>query len=173
MRQAILSFVVACGLFAGCSEDEASLVTAVAPIMGKGASMALGGTALFEGVSGGVRVTINVTNAPPGKHGVHIHEGSSCADNDAGAAGAAGAHFNPDMKMHGEPGSKSHVGDLGNIEIGDNGRGELKLTTKRLQIGEGTNNVVRKAVVIHAMEDDEMTQPSGDSGGRIGCGVIQ
>lgn len=177
MRRVIFVLIAMIGLSA-CPEEERDPRRAAATIAGKGAAMAMGGTALFEEVGNGVRLTLTLSNAPPGDHGVHVHEGMSCADTvgDAGAvaAGAAGGHFNPTMEMHGEAADdNAHAGDLGNIEVEDDGRGELTITTRYLMIGEGVANLVGKAIVIHADPDDEMTDPSGDSGARIGCGIIQ
>ena len=177
MRKVISTLIVLGAVVAGCSEEEAAKKRAGATILAKGGSM-LAGTVTFVEDGEGVLAVVQVTNAPPGEHGVHVHAGMSCADDpDAGAMGAAAGalgHYDPDMTMnHGKPNDDdTHAGDLGNIEVRANGSGTLEVRTDRLQIGSG-NNVIGRAIVIHAMEDDLETQPSGDSGGRIGCGVIQ
>ena len=173
MRHSISLLIAAGVMLSGCAEEKADGRKATASITGKDPEMDISGSATFVEGDDGLKITLNVSNAPPGEHGVHVHENGSCADNDAGAAGAAGGHFNPDMKMHGGPGAQSHAGDLGNMTVQSDGRGQLTITTRSLTLNAGASNVVGKAIVVHAMRDDEMTQPSGASGSRIGCGVIQ
>lgn len=130
------------------------------------------GTATFEDVStGGVRVHIHIEKATPGKHGLHIHEKGDCSDAEAKAAGG---HFNPATMEHAGPmDAKRHAGDLGNIEIKADGTGDLDITSDMLTVKAGPNSVVGKAVVFHEKEDDLKTQPTGNAGGRFGCGVVK
>ena len=118
-----------------------------------------------------VQVVVNVTGAPPGMHGLHIHETGDCSAPDAMSAGG---HWNPTMHMHAAPGASAHLGDLGNITVADNGTGTLTQMNPSWEIGStGAMNLVGKAVILHAMPDDLTTQPTGNAGGRIGCGVIK
>ena len=130
------------------------------------------GTATFTELStGGVRVHVHIEKAPPGTHGLHIHEKGDCSDPKAASAGG---HFNPGGMPHSGPmDSKRHAGDLGNIEIKADGTGDLDLTSDMLTVKPGPNSVVGRAVVFHEKADDLKTQPTGNAGGRFGCGVIQ
>ena len=130
------------------------------------------GTATFTELStGGVKVHVHIEKAPPGTHGLHIHEKGDCSDPKAASAGG---HFNPGGMPHSGPmDMKRHAGDLGNIEIGANGTGDLDITSDMLTVKAGPNSVVGRAVVFHEKADDLKTQPTGNAGGRFGCGVIQ
>jgi Cu-Zn family superoxide dismutase len=147
------------------------------------ASSGAAGSAQFTTNGSSVTLTVMITGATPGNHGIHIHQNGSCADTpgtDGGAptaGGAAGSHWNPATMKHGHlggaDGGMHHLGDLGNITIGADGKGTLMVTTNAWSVGTGmTNDVVGKSIVLHAMADDLMTDPTGMSGGRIACGVI-
>ncbi len=129
------------------------------------------GTATFTEVStGGVRVHVHIEHAAPGTHGLHIHEKGDCSDPEAKSAGG---HFNPGGMPHAGPQElKRHAGDLGNIEIKANGTGDLDITSDLLTVKPGPNSVVGRSVVFHEKADDLTTQPTGNAGGRLGCGVI-
>ena len=130
------------------------------------------GMATFSTDGKGVTLKLDVTNAPPGEHAVHIHETPDCSAPDAMSAGE---HWNPTNAPHGRPnGEPVHLGDIGNMKVGDDGSGRLDYTTDRWSIGTGqANDVVGRAIVIHVGPDDFTTQPSGGAGARIGCGVIK
>lgn len=130
------------------------------------------GTATFTELSkGGVMVHVHIEKAPPGTHGLHIHEKGDCSD-PKGAS--AGGHFNPGEMPHSGPmDMKRHAGDLGNIEIKADGTGDLDITSDMLTVKAGPNSVVGRSVVFHEKADDLKTQPTGNAGGRFGCGVIQ
>jgi Cu-Zn family superoxide dismutase len=128
------------------------------------------GTAAFKEDSDQVTLTLEVSGATPGKHGAHIHQNGDCSAADASSAGG---HWNPASKTHGTADTNHHLGDLGNIDIGQDGKGTLTLSKKEWKLGDGsTEDVVGKAVVIHAAEDDLATDPAGSSGSRVACGVI-
>lgn len=144
--------------------------TATARLQARSGS-SLSGSARFEQLEGGVRVTVTITHAPPGKHGVHVHETGDCSG--SGAA-AAGGHFAPRGPPHGlPPQQERHLGDLGNITIGEDGTGTLTITVDgaTLDLGASTSFADR-ALIVHAREDDG-SQPTGAAGDRIGCGVIR
>jgi Cu-Zn family superoxide dismutase len=129
------------------------------------------GTATFTEVAGGVKVVVHIEKAPPGTHGLHLHEKGDCSAPDAASAGG---HFNPTSMPHAGPMDKQHhAGDLGNIEIKADGTGDLEITSSMLTVKPGPNSVVGRAVVFHEKADDLKTQPTGNAGGRLGCGVIQ
>ena len=132
------------------------------------------GTATFVPSAGGVRVDLNVSQLPPGTHGVHIHTVGKCEGPDFKSAGA---HFNPANKKHGRdnPGGP-HNGDLPNIEVGPDGKATTSLLDTNVTLSDGPNSLFQAggtSIVIHAEQDDYRTDPSGNSGGRIACGVIQ
>lgn len=154
----------------GHHNNEAGSVTAtLAP---KKDNTTLAGTATFSGEKGKVSVKVDLTGAPPGEHGLHIHEKGDCSAPDATSAGG---HWNPGAHDHGAPGAtNSHLGDIGNITVKADGTVSHTATNPLWEIGTGTDNDVKgKAVVVHAKPDDLTTQPTGDAGDRIGCGVIQ
>jgi superoxide dismutase, Cu-Zn family len=122
---------------------------------------------------GTVRFELTAENLTPGEHAVHLHEKGDCSAADASSAGG---HWNPTMKPHGKRGSGSafHKGDIGNMTVGNDGKGTLELTIEGWSIGGAdSTNVVGKSVIIHEKADDFTSQPSGNAGGRISCGVIK
>jgi len=139
------------------------------------------GQATFTEQNGEVTVVVDMTSAEPTSvmHGMHIHQGNSCDDNDSGVdgglvnAGAAGAHWNPTDAGHGYPtAAVHHAGDMGNISIGPDGKGTLTLMSKEWTVQPGPKSVVGHALIFHIRQDDGMSQPVGDAGTRPGCGLI-
>jgi Cu-Zn family superoxide dismutase len=131
------------------------------------------GNVTFEAVGEGkVRVSVEVANATPRSgHGFHIHERGDCSAPDAASAGE---HFNPGKASHGGPRSSArHAGDLGNLTADDQGRVSTSFVVDGLSIGGAApTNIVGRSIVLHSKPDDLRTQPAGDSGSRIACGVI-
>lgn len=123
----------------------------------------------FTRVEGGVKITADIQNLSKGKHGIHIHEYGDCSALDGNSAGG---HYNPAVKIHGAPvDDNRHIGDMGNIEADDSGKGLLEYVDKTLTL-DGPNSIIGRAVIIHANEDDLKTQPTGNAGARLACGVI-
>ncbi len=148
-------------------------VRAQAPIAdAKGAAV---GLASFAEERVGVRVDVRVRGLAPGLHGIHVHAVGKC---EPPAFTTAGGHFNPSQKQHGalNP-SGLHAGDLGNIEVKSDGTGTLSFLTPLLSLAPGASQSVLSSgglsVVIHAQPDDEKTDPSGNSGDRVACGVVK
>jgi Cu-Zn family superoxide dismutase len=131
----------------------------------------LSGKAVFTEREGGVLVEITVHHAPPGWHAVHVHEKGDCSAPDAASAGG---HFNPAGMEHGSPHAPHHhAGDLGNMWVDEEGEGHHVLLMPDLTVSDGPNSVRGRAIIVHAAVDDLVTQPTGNAGGRIGCGVIR
>ncbi len=131
---------------------------------------ALSGTADFEMHDGQLMITVDLKDAPPGPHAVHIHENGDCSAEDASSAGP---HFNPGGHRHGSPDApEHHAGDLGNINIGEDGTGALMVHSSELTVAGDPAGVLGRAIIVHEKADDFVTDPTGAAGGRIGCGVI-
>lgn len=142
---------------------------ALRPTQGHKASGSLAAT--MEG--GVLRLSGQLTGLTPNSaHGFHIHEKGDCSAPDASSAGA---HFNPSEHQHGKPdGSAHHAGDLFNVDSDAQGNAVVDVRSTGITLGDGgTNDVIGKSVVVHANPDDYQTQPSGNSGDRIACGVIE
>lgn len=149
-------------------EEEQTAVAEIAPKSGS----TLTGRAVFTESNGEIQLEVTIENAEPGPHAVHIHEIGDCSAEDASSAGG---HWNPTGEDHGKWGVPPfHLGDIGNIEVGEDGTGTLTMSTDRWSLGGGPEtDVVGKALVVHSGADDFTSQPSGAAGDRIGCGVIQ
>lgn len=128
------------------------------------------GTVTFTAVDGGVLVVADVDNLEPGKHGFHIHEFGDCSSPDGASAGS---HFNPGGKKHGGPDhAERHAGDLGNIVADEKGHAHYERVDKVIKL-DGPDTIVGRSVIVHANEDDFKSQPTGNAGGRLACGVIE
>ena len=118
---------------------------------------------------GTVDVSADLKNVPAGVHGFHVHDKGDCSNN----GNAAGGHFNPTNMPHAAPDAQSHhAGDFGNVTAEANGEVHVKFNTRSITVHEGMSSVVGHAVILHASPDDLMTQPTGNSGARIACGVV-
>lgn len=127
------------------------------------------GTIHFHKRPSGVHVAGMITGLTAGKHGFHVHEYGECSAPDFSSAGE---HFNPTGAPHGSPkDARRHVGDLGNVEAGAGGTVALDYTDPHLRF-EGDRSILGRGVIVHEKADDFKTQPTGDAGGRLACGVI-
>lgn len=151
----------------------------VAPKPAPGASVTLqptegnhaAGTLTLMTMGDGVHFTGNITGLPAGSHGFHIHQTGDCSAPDASSAGG---HFNPGGTNHGAPDApEHHAGDLGNIEADASGTAKVDIHAGGVTLGPGENSVMGRAVIVHAAADDLTTQPTGNAGARLACGVIQ
>jgi Cu-Zn family superoxide dismutase len=131
----------------------------------------LTGKATLTEVPDGVKVSIAVENVKPGDHGAHVHEKGDCSAPDAASAGG---HFNPGSHPHALPATNPrHLGDLGNIVVGKDGKGTTEITIAGANLKPGDpNSFDGKAIIIHEKKDDG-GQPTGNAGGRIGCAEIK
>src|SRR4051812_46334104 len=127
------------------------------------------GTVTFTKSGDEVKVVADINGLTPGKHGFHIHEFGECSAPDGTSAGG---HFNPGKHQHGAPdASDRHAGDLGNLEADASGKAHLEVTDQTMKL-DGTTSILGHAVIVHEKADDLKTQPTGDAGGRLACGVI-
>ncbi|MCY3743192.1 MAG: superoxide dismutase family protein [Candidatus Poribacteria bacterium] len=129
------------------------------------------GMAVFTQNGDHITFMAEIQGASPGLHAIHIHANGDCSAPDGTSAGG---HWNPTDVAHGKWGEgEFHLGDIGNITVGEDGTGRITLTTDLWEIGTGSDvDVVGKGIIVHADADDFVSQPSGNAGARIGCGVI-
>jgi Cu-Zn family superoxide dismutase len=131
------------------------------------------GTAVLWELGPGIGMEVNVENLPSGEHAIHFHQNAKC---DAPDFKSAGGHFNPDNKKHGlENPEGHHAGDNPNFTVGADGKAHFKVEDKDMTWGEGSHSIFSNggtALVIHAKADDQKTDPAGNAGDRIACGVI-
>jgi Cu-Zn family superoxide dismutase len=128
------------------------------------------GTVTFTPVADGVQVHAEITGLSPGKHGFHVHEFGDCSAADATSAGG---HFNPTHEPHaGRDAAQRHVGDMGNIEANASGKATLDYVDHHMSLSNNQTSVIGRAVIVHAKPDDLKSQPSGNAGARVACGVI-
>jgi Cu-Zn family superoxide dismutase len=166
MNKIIISVGALCVLTAFAQAQD--VTKAVAKLEPKSSSQVTG-TVTFTKSGDEVQVVADIQNLKPGKHGFHIHDKGDCSAPDAASAGG---HFNPTHQHHGGPNTpEHHTGDLGNIEADASGKAHLDWTGK-LQLS-GADSIIGKSVVVHEKEDDLKTDPAGNSGARIACGVIE
>ena len=128
------------------------------------------GTVIFSQESDGVHVVANLTGLTPGEHGFHVHEKGDCSAPDGSSAGG---HFNPTNMPHAGPDAEQrHAGDLGNITADAKGEGHYDRVDSHLSL-EGDHAIVGLSVIVHGGKDDFTSQPSGNAGPRVACGVIE
>jgi superoxide dismutase, Cu-Zn family len=127
------------------------------------------GAITFTKTSDGILVKGDIHGLTPGKHGFHIHE---CGDCSAVDGSSAGGHFNPTNMPHGAPmDMKRHEGDMGNIEADTSGNAHVEYTDKMMTLSS-TDSIIGRSIIVHKGTDDLKTQPTGNSGARVACGVI-
>jgi Cu-Zn family superoxide dismutase len=167
MIHRLVPFAVA--LLAACASMTPAgpkVSAALVPTAGNKAA----GSVTFTPNGDRVRVVAKVTGLPPGAHGFHIHEKGDCSAADGMSAGG---HFNPTSKPHGNPSAgEHHGGDMPMLEADAAGNATLDATLDTVTLGSDANGIVGRAVVVHKDADDFKTQPTGNSGARIACGVI-
>ncbi len=150
--------------------QPATLVIQLEPKSGSN----LSGTATFTQENDQVKLTATINGLSEGEHAIHIHETGDCSANDGSSAGG---HWNPTNQPHGKWGDSEgyHAGDIGNFEVDANGMGMVEFSTDEWCIGCGDpqKDIVGKALIIHDGVDDFTSQPSGNAGSRVGCGVIK
>lgn len=165
----LVVFITSLIMFTSCTKN----ISAIAHIKGIDSS-SINGVATFVEENGFVKLVVELRGADTEKLAIHIHEIGDCVSKDGSSAGG---HWNPTEEGHGEWGVKPfHSGDIGNININNNGNGSLVMKDhfKRWSISSpGNTNIIGRSIIVHSGVDDMNSQPSGAAGSRIGCGVIQ
>jgi Cu-Zn family superoxide dismutase len=166
----IALLAAASSLIAACASMQAAGPRAEATIEARSGST-VNGTVSFQAVDQMVRVEANVAGLTPGTHGFHVHEVGDCSAPDASSAKG---HFNPSSKSHGHPGTtERHAGDIPNLVADSSGKATFSVELDMLSLTEGSGGILKRSVVIHADPDDYTSQPAGNSGKRVACGVIR
>lgn len=136
-----------------------------------------GAAELWQDMDKIVHVDVQMTGLPPGPHGIHFHAVAKCEGAGTTPFATAGAHYNPLGRQHGlDNAAGPHAGDAPNFTVSPDGIGRATFTTDRVSLTEGSTSLFDtdgSAIVIHAAADDQTSQPSGNSGGRIACGVVR
>jgi Cu-Zn family superoxide dismutase len=168
MRQAFAAFLAAAGCLAAAQAQAQSANAVLMDPEGK----EIGNVALSE-LAQGVRIFAQAANVPPGVHAFHIHETGQC---EAPDFESAGGHYNPTEHQHGWNNPEGpHAGDAPNVHVADDGVLAIEYFTDAVTLGEGDTTLFDddgSAIVLHEGADDYKTDPTGDAGGRIACGVI-
>lgn len=169
IRHALAAFVLASTL-SGCgsmSPRGPQGVAVLDPTQGNTAA----GTVRFEQRGEDVQVTAQISGLKPNQeHGFHVHEKGDCSSVDGTSAGG---HFNPTGKPHGAPDGEHHAGDLPALKADAGGRATASFVLHGVSLGAGAADLLGRGVIVHAAPDDYKTQPTGNSGARIACGVIR
>ena len=166
-------------LLASCQSQQAGqqAASAAAPAAPRNAIAVLhstegntaAGVVTFAQAEAGVRVVATISGLTPGEHGFHIHQYGDCSASDGTSAGG---HFNPEDQPHAGPhDAKRHVGDLGNITANEDGDASLDYVDTKLSLSGG-NSIIGRGVIVHSAPDDLSSQPTGNAGGRVACGVV-
>lgn len=166
------SILAAIGCTSNNSEQEHTNWNKAEAILQSKSNSGVSGVAKFVEDDDIVSLELNISDATPGSHGVHIHENGDCSSD---SANIAGGHWNPTDDLHGEWGSDHHhYGDVGNIEVDSSGKGKLIFYTDKWDLyGDAKFNIIGKSLVIHSGPDYFTSQPSGAAGYKVACGVIK
>jgi Cu-Zn family superoxide dismutase len=163
--------LAAAALAAACQSVPQEPLLATAALQPTKGSKAFG-EATFEQMGDKVHVIVNAQGLKPNQeHGFHIHEAGDCSSGDGMSAKG---HFNPAGKPHGNPSSSEHhAGDLPALKADKDGRAKLDVDADGITLAPGPASIIGRGLIIHADPDDYKTQPTGNSGARIACGVIK
>jgi Cu-Zn family superoxide dismutase len=157
-------------LAVSAAQAQSSSPSATATLRPASGSQVQGQVTFTQISANRVRVAGEITGHQPGPKGFHIHEKGDCSAPDAMSAGA---HFNPLNKKHGPSPTAGHEGDMGNIVFDDTGKATISMIFDGMSVSrDAPNGIVGRAVIVHVQTDDLKTDPTGNSGGRVACGVI-
>jgi superoxide dismutase, Cu-Zn family len=157
----------ALGLFgtSAFAQEPTKAIAVLHPLKGSNVE----GTVTFTESRNEVKIVADVTGLTPGKHGFHIHEYGDCSSPDGKSAGG---HFNPTNNPHAShDAAQRHEGDMGNLEADASGKAHLELSDNMMTMS-GEKSIIGRGVIVHEKEDDLKSQPVGNAGGRVACGVI-
>ena len=182
-----VSFAIGLFVLAACNKSflTSHPVAVAGATIADSAGRVVGTASLWQEADGIVHVDVEVTCAAggactaltPGEHGIHFHSVGSCVAASSPAFSSAGGHYNPLNKQHGLSNALGpHAGDAPNLTVGADGRGKASFTTDRVTITSGATTLFDadgSAIVIHGGADDQMSQPAGNSGARVACGVVK
>jgi Cu-Zn family superoxide dismutase len=161
---ALLALALTLTLGSASAQEITKAIAVLHPASGS----KVAGTVTFTQTGDSVQVVADITGLTPGKHAFHIHEFGDCSAADASSAGS---HFNPSHKPHGAPdAAEHHVGDMGNLEADATGKAHLELKSNLLKFS-GETSILGRGVIVHEKVDD-WSQPVGNAGGRVACGVV-
>lgn len=167
--------LVVAGLVTACT-DHQNVPRAAATVNLVNSSGSIGVAELSEDSQGLVSLTVTVSGLPTGTHGIHFHAIGSAQPTDSPAFNSSGAHYNPASHQHGLNNPLgTHAGDLPNLIVDSQGKGTLITTTNRITLSDGPMTLFDSdgsSLIIHANADDQVTDPTGNSGGRIAGGVV-
>lgn len=170
MTYRLMALIVGLALFAGCGNGDTHRGQSATAVLNPTEGNEVSGRVAFARTDKGILVIAEVHGLTPGKHGFHIHEYGDCSAPDASSAGG---HYNPTKQPHGSPEDENHhVGDLGNLVADENGDAYYEQYNTILTL-DGDESIIGKSVIVHADADDLVSQPTGNAGGRVACGVIE
>jgi Cu-Zn family superoxide dismutase len=171
MRTSLIAGAALAFLFTACATTPPEPPRATAQLLPTKGSKTFG-EATFEQAGDKVKVTIFVQGLKPdSEHGLHIHEKGDCSSGDGMSTGG---HFNPQGKPHARHSDANrHAGDLPSLKAGKNGRAKVEVELDVITVGSGATDIIGRGLIVHADPDDYRTQPTGNAGARIACGVIK
>jgi len=164
-----LSLIATACLLAACAAAPQGprAIASIEPTRGNAAA----GSVSFEARGDALLVNVKLSGLKPNtEHGFHIHEKGDCSSGDGMSTGG---HFNPTGHVHGPQGAEHHAGDLPALKADADGRVQASFTVQALGIGQGPTDILGHGLIVHIAPDDYVTQPTGNSGARIGCAVIK
>jgi Cu-Zn family superoxide dismutase len=175
MNPAKLIFICACAvMLPACATHNGPTVyedPSAMAVLSSTQNNSVHGVVTFVRSGGVALVNVNMTGFKPNSvHGIHIHESGDCTARDASSAGS---HFNPTSSEHGGPNRASrHSGDLGNIAADSNGNIYSSFEVGEIAFGTGQDSIIGRGLIVHADRDDLKSQPAGNAGARVACGLI-